>query len=230
MRPITEKIPKALIPIDETKNLPFAHFQAAWLARQGFRQVIFSIGYRGEMIRDYLGNGERYGLEIQYMEDGPVLLGTGGALRKIHDAGLLHDHFFVTYGDSFLPIDHQAVAAAFLSRKVPALMTVIRNEGKWDESNAECEKEWVIRYDKRKDITGKERMKFIDYGLLAFNRETVARSLPEGKSDLAPPLTRLAEERRLAAFEVAERFYEIGSPSGLNDFRSLVIQKPEMFG
>ena len=227
MRPITEKIPKALIPIDEEKNLPFAHFQAIWLAKQGLKYVIFSIGYRGEMIRDYLGDGKRYGLEIQYVEDGPMLLGTGGAVRKIHDANLLNESFFVTYGDSFLPIDHRAVGTSFLKGKAPALMTVIRNEGKWDSSNAECEGGLVVRYDKRKDLPGKDRMKYIDYGLLAFRRETIAAYVNE--SDLAPPLTRLAEARKLAAYESHERFYEIGSPPGLADFRKLVRDRPERF-
>ena len=68
-------------------------------------------GYLGEMIREYVGDGARFGLEVQYSFDGPQLLGTAGALRKARR--LLGDCFQVVYGDSYLVCDYLAVQAAF---------------------------------------------------------------------------------------------------------------------
>ena len=84
LRPITETIPKALV---EVAGQPFAEHQLDWLRRQGVDRVVFLVGYRGDMIRDTLGNGSRWGLTIEYVFDGPVLLGTGGAIRRIPSAG-----------------------------------------------------------------------------------------------------------------------------------------------
>ena len=98
LRPITEKIPKALV---EVAGKPFILWQLAYLKSQGVNKVVICTGYLGEMIEKMVGNGRDIGLEVIYSRDGPHLLGTGGALKQA--LPFLGDAFFVLYGDSFLP-------------------------------------------------------------------------------------------------------------------------------
>lgn len=222
MRPITEKIPKALIAADDH---PFVHHQLRWLAGHGVTDVIFSIGYKGEMIREYVGQGERYGLRVQYVDEGIDLRGTAGAIRLALDQGVLAEAFLVTYGDSFLPVDFGEIFAHFVGRSEPALMTVFKNQEKWEVSNACLEggaRGKVALYDKW--VKEKpQAMQWVDFGLSAFRREAVRREIePAKKADLAEVFHRLSLRGELAGWEVTQRFYEIGSPAGLEDFRAFL--------
>ncbi len=83
-----------------------------------------------------------------YSWDGPRLLGTGGALRQA--LPLLGEQFFVFYGDSYLPIDFQAVERGFLESGKPALMTVLQNDDQWDKSNVLFQDGCIVEYNKRR--------------------------------------------------------------------------------
>ena len=207
MRPITERIPKALI---EVAGRPFVDHQLDLLQRNGYRNVVFSIGYLGEMLKSHVGGGERWGMNIRYVEDGPVLLGTGGALRKA--APLLGDTFAVLYGDSYLPTDFARVEQAFAASGKAALMSVFRNRNNLDRSNVVFRDGMVVEYDKQRPSAS---MEYIDYGLSVLRRSTF-ENYPDGQPfDLATVLTALSRAGQLAGIEVTERFYEIGSAAGL---------------
>src|SRR5436190_4729450 len=143
LRPVTETIPKSLV---EVAGRPFAEHQLDWLRSQGIDRVVFSVAYRGEMIREALGDGSRWNLSIDYVFDGQSLLGTGGALKRALPA--LGDAFFVLYGDSLLTCDLAAVEKAFVTSGRMGLMTVFRNDDRWDRSNVQFEDGRLIRYDK----------------------------------------------------------------------------------
>jgi NDP-sugar pyrophosphorylase family protein len=216
MRPLTTQIPKALIPVE---GEPFVDHQLEWLARHGVDEVVLSIGYLGEMLRAHVGDGARHGLRVRYVDEGPNLRGTAGALRLALDEGALADSFLLTYGDSFLPVDFGDVFAAFQAAATPALMTVFRNEGRWDTSNVIFDGRMVTLYDKLRRARPVEDFTFIDYGLLGLTRQAIADAVPAGaKADLAGLLFDLSVRGQLAGLEVHERFYEIGSPAGLEDF------------
>jgi NDP-sugar pyrophosphorylase family protein len=179
------------------------------------------VGYLGEMIEREFGNGLAFGMELSYSFDGPVLLGTGGALRQA--LPLLGDEFFTLYGDSYLPIDYSAVAEAFRTSGQLGLMTVFRNEGAWDTSNVEWVEGRIVRYDKRERTTA---MQHIDYGLGAF-RASVFAERPAGEPfDLADVQRGLVAKGALAGHEVFQRFYENGSHAGLAELEALLTQNP----
>jgi MurNAc alpha-1-phosphate uridylyltransferase len=216
MRPLTEAIPKALIPV---AGAPFIDHQLAWLARHGVTQVVLSIGYRGDMLRAHVGDGARFGLAVRYVDEGTNLRGTAGALRLALEQGALEEGFLVTYGDSFLPVDFAAVWQAFRASGQPALMTVFRNDDRWDTSNVIFDGRLVTLYDKRRRTRPAADFTFIDYGLSALERRVVEEEVPaDGKADLAELFFALSRLGMLAGLEVTERFYEIGSPAGLEDF------------
>jgi NDP-sugar pyrophosphorylase family protein len=205
--PIAQTIPKALMKV---ANEPFIAHQLRLLRRNGVGRVVLCVQHLGEMIRDFVGDGHRFGLEIAYSFDGATLLGTGGALRRA--LPLLGPTFFVLYGDSYLDIEYQEVLHAFGHSGAPALMTVFRNEGQWDTSNVIFNGSRVIRYDKKALVP---EMKYIDYGLGVLS-DGVFSERPDGVPfDLAEVYSALAAAGKLAGHEVKHRFFEIGTPAGL---------------
>jgi MurNAc alpha-1-phosphate uridylyltransferase len=217
LRPLTEQIPKAMIPI---LGKPFMDFQLRLLSRCGIQEVILSTGYLGEMIKEFVRDGRDWNLKVTYVNEGKNLRGTGGALRLIYDHGLLREHFLVTYGDSYLPISYRDIWQEFSKRTEPALMTVLRNGEKWDASNSCFDGENVTLYDKKIQPKPKE-MQFIDYGLSAFSKALIGQEIPKDqKFDLATLLNQLSINKQLAGLEVKERFYEVGSLQGIQDLEA----------
>jgi NDP-sugar pyrophosphorylase family protein len=203
--------PKALVPI---LGEPFVRHQLRLLATQGIRDVVYVIGFRGEQIRAEVGDGRPFGVAVSYVDEGEHLHGTGGALRFAHDAGSLADVFGVVWGDSYLPIDLRPVLAAFDSSACPALMTVLRNDDRWDRSNAVFREGRVIDYAKRARDRDPQ-MRWIDYGFSVFRRQVV-ESIPSGAvRDLGDVCRELSLQGELAGFEVDTRFFEVGSPEGV---------------
>jgi NDP-sugar pyrophosphorylase family protein len=216
MRSLTGDRPKALV---EVAGRPFVDHQLAWLAQEGVREVVLCVGYRGDLLREFVDDGGRWGLEVAYVDEGSDLRGTGGALRLAHEAGALAASFAVLYGDSYLPIALPPVWAAFRASGLPALMTVFRNRDRWDASNARYADGRVTLYSKRGDpATGLE---WIDYGLSVLSASVVAERIsPGGSTDLADVFHDLSRAGHLAGYEVAERFYEVGSPEGLRELEA----------
>jgi NDP-sugar pyrophosphorylase family protein len=221
LRPITEKIPKALVEIGEK---PFIYHQLRLLCSHGIRRVFISAWYRGDMIRAYVQDGSQFGMKVEYVFDGDSPLGTGGAIRKA--VPLLTSPFFVLYGDSYLPCDYAAIQTYFEAEGLPALMTVHRNFGKWDVSNIEMADGRIKQYDKKHKSP---QMEYIDYGLGLF-APSVFGGLPEGyPADLAEIYQKLVAEKKLLAYNVQERFYEIGSFDGLRELDELLTSDPDQF-
>jgi NDP-sugar pyrophosphorylase family protein len=214
LRPLTETIPKSLIEIN---GAPFVDWQLKLLAKSGVSKVIFCVGYKSEMIQKFVGDGERYGIDIEYSEDGFAQLGTGGAIRNA--LNFLGQEFMVLYGDSYLPINYKRVEIAFFKCEKPALMTIYKNSGAFDTSNVIFQKGQLQTYRKGQSSP---QMTHIDYGLSLFKR-SVFESYPEGeKLDLSDISTELSFKNQLAGYEVDERFYEIGSHQGIEDFEKYI--------
>jgi NDP-sugar pyrophosphorylase family protein len=209
MRPLTERVPKVLL---EVAGRPFAEHQLHLLRDAGVTDVVFCVGYLGEMVEEALGDGSRFGVSVRYSYDGDQLCGTGGAL--IRALPLLGDAFLVMYGDSYLDCDYGAVERVFLESGKLGLMAVIRNEGRWDKSNVLFQNDRLVRYDKKNRTP---EMQYIDYGLGALHRGAL-NTYPAGAVvDLADVYHELSLRNELAGFEMHERFYEIGSPKGLQE-------------
>jgi MurNAc alpha-1-phosphate uridylyltransferase len=219
--PLTQDTPKILL---EVTGRPFAEHQVELLHRHGLRRIVFCVGHLGDRVAQTLGDGGDRGMSFSYVFDGPVLAGTGGALLQA--LPLLGHAFFVMYGDSYLDCDFAAIEASFRAKGKPGLMTVYRNDDRWDRSNIQFEDGRIIRYDKvRRDGT----MHHIDYGLGILTPEAfdpwARRARPIEPFDLAAVYQHLIAGDRLAGHEVHERFYEIGSAEGLAETRALIAAR-----
>jgi NDP-sugar pyrophosphorylase family protein len=212
LRPVTEHLPKSLLPV---AGEPFLAHQLRRLRAEGIQYAVLCAGHLGEKIQEYAGDGSAFGLRLEYSFDGDVLRGTAGALAKA--LPLLGDAFFVLYGDSYLPCDYGAVQKAFLDSGKDALMTVFPNLDRWDSSNVEYAEGQIRIYDKLRRTPS---MQHIDYGLGVFRKAAFAHVLPDQPYDLATLYQTLLAQNRLAAYEVRERFYEIGSWAGLQEIEA----------
>jgi MurNAc alpha-1-phosphate uridylyltransferase len=209
LRPTTEKIPKALI---EVAGQPFICRQLAYLKSQHVSRVVLCVGYLANQIGAAVGDGSNFGLEVVYSPDGPKLLGTGGALRRaLH---LLDEHFFVLYGDSFLPVEFAPIQQFFGTSGRPALMTVLRNRDRWDKSNVLFRNGQILEYNK---AAPRSEMEYIDYGLGILSADILAGRSGQAVFDLADVYHELSLSGQLAGYEVHERFYEIGSQNGIKE-------------
>ncbi len=214
LRPITEKIPKSLVPV---AGKPFLAHQLELLHARGIRHAVLCIGYLGEMIQREFGDGSAWGVKLDYSFDGPKLLGTGGAIKRaLH---LLGDDFFVLYGDSYLPIEYRPIAEFFQRSGKLGCMTVYRNEGKYDTSNVVFRNGEIAVYDKK---LRSPEMRHIDYGLSLFKSSVFDSYSADHVFDLAEVMGKLVREKQLAGYEVRERFYEMGSPTGLTELEALL--------
>lgn len=207
---LTKNLPKSMVKV---VGKPFLEYQLELLRGTGIKDIVLCIGYLGEQITRHFGNGEKYGVNIKYsVED--KLVGTGGALKKAE--ALLNDVFFTLYGDSYLFLDFPAAMNYFESQNKLALMTVYQNCDRYDRSNAVVEGSLVKKFSKKEKP---KDMVYIEYGANIFRKQAL-EAVPENQFyPLDDLFTRLIEVEELLAFEVKERFHEIGSPQGIKDFK-----------
>jgi N-acetyl-alpha-D-muramate 1-phosphate uridylyltransferase len=216
--PITQAIPKSLV---EVAGKPFIQQQIELLRKNHIERIVICLGFLGEQVEATLGDGLAFGLQIKYVHDGPRLLGTGGALKRaLPELG--KGAFFVLYGDSFLDIDYACVEAEFVRSGKTGLMTVHKNQGKWDRSNVYFAQGQIVEYDKKNPTP---EMQHIDYGL-GILQEAAFEDVPDNEAyDLADIYKNLIKKGQLAGCEVQQRFYEIGSPEGLAETRAYLTEK-----
>lgn len=205
---ITKKLPKSLVIVS---GKPFIFHQLEILKSQGIKNVVLCVGYLGEMIEHTVGDGHNFNLNIKYSYDGDKQLGTGGSIKKaLH---LLDSSFFVLYGDSLLPINFEKVQQAYNAKKL-GLMTIIKNDNAWDVSNVLYNDGKLIEYNK---LNPKPNMKYIDYGLSILNKNAFDYFVNQQVFDLSDLFVLLSSKGQLSAFEVYDRFYEIGSKKGIQE-------------
>ena len=221
--PVAEKTPKALV---EVAGKPFIAHQLELLRSHDLRRVVICVGHLGDTIRDALGDGSGFGVSLQYSFDGPSLLGTAGALKNA--LPLLGNVFYVLYGDAYLECDYRQIHEAFQLSGKPGLIAVYRNEGRWDRSNVVYSDGVVNLYDKRHQVP---EMQYIDYGVGILEASTLSQGSLSLPADLGDIYHELSIQERLAGVEVFQRFYEIGSASGLRETQDyLASRRPKSQG
>lgn len=203
------RLPKALL---EVAGRPFIDFKLTQLAAEGATRVVMLLGHGAQAIAEHVGNGSAYGLDIEIIPDGEQLLGTGGAVRRA--VPRLGETFWVTYGDTYLSVPMAEVEDAFRRSGRRGLMTVLANRDAWDASNVSLRDGLVAEYQKG---APPETFEYIDYGMSILSDGAFA-PFPAGTTlDLGQVLQSLIAASDLAAFEVGERFYEIGSEAGYQE-------------
>ena len=216
MRPFTEKTPKCLLPV---QGRHFIDYQLDLLKAGGVSEVVLCVGHLGEMVQSHLGDGSSHGMHLAYSWDFPDSGGTAGALKNAEP--LLDTTFFLTWGDSYVRVDHAAMFAAHRAStpEIIATMGVYRNQNAYDSSNVEIGGNKVVRYLKGARVA---QLTHIDAGITVFERSALREIPPNQNVALDGFFSSWAASGRLGAFPVGPRFYEVGSRSGLSDFEKFM--------
>jgi len=216
LRPLTGEIPKSLIQI---QGKPFLEYQLDLLKKGGINHILVCVGYLGEQIEDYFGDGRKFEVTMNYSYEREQLLGTAGALKNADR--LLGDEFFVLYGDSYLFLDFAAVMLYFKKFDKLGLMAVYKNYDRYDTSNVAVVGNLVKEYSKNRKTRD---MVYIDYGASILRKEALELVPANQVYSLGEFTAQLAKREQLLAYEVSERFYQIGSFEGLKEFERYVSQ------
>lgn len=220
LKDYTKACPKSLVDVC---GRPFFDYQLDLLTAWGFKDFLFLIGYRAEMIEEHYGDGSDRGISIKYSYDGEKLLGTGGAVRSAMK--YLADDFLLIYGDSFMDIDYAETLYRYEKGKAAgarALMTVLRNNNRFDKSNVVMDGERLVLYDKHNPTP---EMDYIDYGVCMYERSLFEGFDEDEAFDIAVIQHELSVKGQMTAQIVTKRFYEIGSPQSLAEFSAYVTKR-----
>jgi N-acetyl-alpha-D-muramate 1-phosphate uridylyltransferase len=211
LHPLTQTTPKNMIKVN---GKPFLTYQIELLKKNNIYDIVICVGFFSEKIVNYYGDGKKFDVNIRYaFEKTDNLLGTAGALKNAEQ--YLKDEFFVMYGDSYLPVNFYKIFTEFKRSGKLGLMTIYKNVNKFDKSNTSIANGLVTNYNKSRE---RSDLQYIDYGLLVLKKKILENIIPQKVIDLDFIIKQLIEKKELAAYEVNERFYEIGSFSGIKDF------------
>ncbi|HEX9912321.1 MAG TPA: sugar phosphate nucleotidyltransferase [candidate division Zixibacteria bacterium] len=219
--PLTSKVPKSMLEINKR---PFLEYQLELLKEYEIKDVLLCLGYKGELIKNYFGDGKKFGVNLSYSFDGEKLLGTAGALKKAYK--ILNDNFLLMYGDSYLPYDYWKIEEAFKNSEKLSLMVVYKNQNRFDKSNILIADDLVKVYDKT--LKG-ENLEYIDAGLSILKKEVLSLVPEDEPFDLQELYKTLISEQEMSAYEVRQRFYQIGSLEGLEEFKNLVEKGAKIY-
>lgn len=119
LRPLTDTVPKALI---EVGGRPMIEFPLRMLAAAGVERIVVNLHHLGEQVREALGNGERYGVRIEYSPEEPIL-DTGGALVRARRL-LGGDPFFLVNCDILIDPNLSELWALHATRSAVATLVL----------------------------------------------------------------------------------------------------------
>ncbi len=216
----TKTVPKPMLPVS---GKPFFFWQLDLMKKAGFRKFLFLIGYRAQQVESYFRDGSDFGVEIKYSRDGATQLGTAGAIRNAWQ--LLEQDFLLIYGDSFMDIDYFEVVYRYFLGKISgktALMTVLHNQGKFDESNVQMLNGEIVKYKKHSHDAD---LQYIDYGVGLYEKEIFQKLSADTFCNLDEIQHKLVESRKMSCCIVRKRFYEIGIPAAYEEFEKYVMQR-----
>jgi NDP-sugar pyrophosphorylase family protein len=211
---LAKAIPKSMIDVN---GKPFIEHQINYLKKQDIKDIILCVGHLSKKITDYFQDGSKFNVKIKYSFDGDKQLGPIGALKKAEP--LLEKEFFTMYGDSYLTIDFKKFYNFYKQYDKPACIAVYKNQNKYDKSNLIVKDKMVTGCG---DKDRSQNMTYIDYGTSIFKKTTL-KLVPENTyfstSDF---FTELIKRNELLAYEVKNRFYHIGNPEALEEFRAYI--------
>jgi len=203
LRPITDRVPKPMIPFH---GKPFLEYLIEMLRQQGFQRILLLLGYLPDAIRDYFGDGSRWGVEIGYSVS-PEADETGRRIKLA--ASKIDPIFLLMYCDNYWPIRIDAMLHMFDQAEVPGLITVYENSDGYSRDNVRIDSNGLVSlYDKSRTAPG---LSGVDIGFMIMKREVLGL-LPDGnvsfEKEVLPPLV---AANRLAAYVTGHRYYSVGT-------------------
>lgn len=207
MRPYTFEMPKGLFPVG---GKPILEYIIELLSKYDIRNIIMSVGYLGEKIKDHFGDGKKFGVKITYISESAPH-GTGGALNlaRSHIAG---NTFLVIHGDILVDINLTDLISFHNEQDVLSTiaLTSVVDPSKFGEVALHGAK--VTRFIE-KPLKGRQTSQLISCGIYVFNKEIFNYLPKKGISLLEDIFPTLAREQKLGGFLFEGRWVDIGTPT-----------------
>jgi len=209
---IAAETPKCLL---EVNNKPFLYYQLKYLEKFGPQDVYLSIGHLSEYFYDFTKNYSFQNITINLIEDGPLPLGTGGAVKNIIKR--IGSPSFVIYGDSFLRVNFLDVCDSY-NKNLGPLIVIYKNDGRYDRSNIYFNGNNIV-YNK---ANPSHLSDYIDYGIGIYKYSDFDNTIQS--FDLSLIQERFSKFTKLQYFEAKKRFYEIGTPKSYKKAEEFFIK------
>ena len=199
MRPLTDDTPKPLLEL-HGKALIEYHLEA--LAGSGVESVVINISWLGERIRQHLGNGARYGLEIRYSEEPEALETAGGIVKAMP---MLEDRFIVVNADVFTDFDFRLLSDI----DSDAHLVLVPNPEQHPLGD------FALQGNR---LRNEGEVKFTFSGIAKY-RKTFFDGINPGRQALAPLLREAANQDRVSTNLFCGEWYDIGTVERLQQLR-----------
>lgn len=207
LRPLTERVPKPLLPL---AGRPLIDHLVALLAGNGVKEIAINLHHRPETIREHLGDGSKFGVRITYSHE-EALLGSAGAVKRL--GRFFDESFFVLYGDVLTNIDLSALAAYHRSRGAVLTMALHQTDEPERCGIAEVDSDGVVRRFQEKPVAGETSSRWANAGVYVVE-PSVLRFIPQDSFfDFGDQLIPLLLERGepVLAYVSDSYFLDIGS-------------------
>ena len=182
LKPITYKIPKPMFRIN---GKPFLELKINYLKKFGLKDIILCVGHLSEVIENYFGNGEKFGIKINYSYE-KELLGTGGAIKNAEK--FIEEEFIVMNGDTHILINFSDLIHFHKNQENPFTMVVSTASNPNEQELVELNNNIISRIYKRNTEDHKIYLKnnknpLINAGVYIF-KKSILNEIPNGKVSL----------------------------------------------
>ena len=207
LHPLTYDIPKSMIPFGDK---PFLQILIEYFKDQGIQKFVFCTGHLHKHIEEHFGDGSQHGVEIAYsVELEP--LGTGGALLNARH--LLDQEFFFSFGDSYLPLELRHLTRVQKENNAQGVISVYLNNDNIAKNNVRIMPDGrILDYIKKNPA---DSMNGLEAGLSLFNRDILDHAPGRIFSLEEAIFPKLINTGHLFGLLTSKRFYDIGTPEGL---------------
>lgn len=221
LKPITDDIPKPMIHFH---GKPFLRYLIENLKEEGFTKVLLLLGYLPERIQDYFGNGESFGIKIEYEITSPEDE-TGKRLKLATHK--LDPHFLLMYCDNYWPMQFNKMWQQFQNQDSLAQITVYKNDDNYTKNNVLVDgNNYVVKYDKGRTD---QNLRGVDIGFVLLKKEVLSLIPDKNVNFEAVVYPQLVRNNKLTAFLTHHRYYSVGSHERISDTERFLRRNRTIF-
>jgi mannose-1-phosphate guanylyltransferase / phosphomannomutase len=221
LKPLTNNIPKVMLPIN---GKPLLEYTIKLFKKYGIKEIAINLHHLPEKIKDYFGDGKKFGVKIYYSYE-PKLLGTAGAIKKIED--FFDDTFIVFYGDNFTNLNILDMVNYHESKK--GIATICLHKGKSKSSYIEMDSNnKIVKFVEKPKI---EKYGWVNSGIYVLEKEVI-KFIPKNKffdfgKDLFPLL--LKKNKKIFGYPLKDCFwFEVGTLEKYEKINLLLSKDKEL--
>jgi NDP-sugar pyrophosphorylase family protein len=209
LRPLTDVVPKPLVPI---AGVPMVVRTLRQLREAGVERVVINVHHLGERVREALGSGEALGLTIEYREEVPEILGTGGGVRNALGFFAGDEAMLLVNGDVVIEADLHALAEAHVRSGAAATMLVreVPDAARWGAVEVDGDG-WVRRL-LGEGAGGPGLAATMFTGVHVLDPRRVAPLLPAQGCIVRTAYRALVPRGEVFAVRHRGRFFDVGTP------------------